>query len=214
MTPISSKRPAINDRKWLMRSMLAVIFAASAMFFAQTARANQIVTFNLQGVTFEDAGTATGSFTFDETTFNVTDWNLTATDPNYIDTPEVFDPFNSYGSTVNCDSNPTCNGLSFYNPDTNDTLYLGFTADLTTISVDLLTSCPGGCSSYYYGWATNNGPPFNQDTAIASGQVDPVPEPSGLAVLGAGLAVMLLAHRRGWSAVHADPLLGPVVNWT
>jgi hypothetical protein len=213
MTPTFGKRPVINDRKWLMRSMFAVISAASVMFFAQTVRANQIVTFNLQGVTFEDGGTATGSFTFDETTFNVTDWNITATDPNYIDTPEVFDALNSYGSTYSCDSNPTCNGLSFYNPDTNDTLYLGFIADLTTISVDLVTSCPGGCSSYYYGWSTN-GPPFNQNTAIASGQVDPVPEPSGLAVLGAGLAVMLLAHRWGWSAVRADPLLGPVANAT
>lgn len=72
----------------LITSLLLITFI-SPMVSAAT------VTWYLQGIVFDDGGTATGSFDFDADTDVITNWNITATDATSPALPTPFTYFDS-----------------------------------------------------------------------------------------------------------------------
>lgn len=73
-----------------MKTILGVIIAAAALGVAAPASADTIANFTLDGVTFDDGGTATGGFTLDLTSGTLSNVNITTTSGN---------PADGYGDT-------------------------------------------------------------------------------------------------------------------
>ncbi len=117
-----------------MKTILGVIIAAAALGFAAPASADTIANFTLDGVTFDDGGTATGSFTLDLDTSTLSNVNIT--------TSMNIDSLTGFGATYNdSSSNSFTNGTTAQFEF--DNLYYYFPVPIPTGEDSLIIDLPG-----------------------------------------------------------------------
>ena len=97
-----------------MKTRFGVAVVIALMGFAVPASADTIADFSLDNVTFDDDGTAAGTFTLDLTTSTLSNVNITTSDN--LDSP----PFGIYGATYsdsssNTFTNGTTAAFDFFN---------------------------------------------------------------------------------------------------
>lgn len=162
------------------------------------ARAAAII-FSLDGVTFDDSGTASGDFALNLSNYLSAPIDITTT-PGSVVTVSV-----SYGSglLVNPPSNaPPATTFDFVTPGYQWALYLEFTEPLSTSSSDTIDLVPGGgtVGSYFGSYELCSygcGPGIVGGTIrfVTAGDVL-VPEPASLAILGVGVLATAASRRR------------------
>jgi len=172
---------------------LSVMALAFVWIGAAPARADTVVQYTLDGVTFADGGTATGTFSLDYSDYSVFGSNILVTDPSNPGSPEIFSDatessqfvFPSVGGEY---------GVAFFNPDSPsyDDLQLalvnpGIVGPVAVLPVDTT----GGGSEFNY---DADGSP--QSVAVTAGQLDPAPEPASFALLGLGLTAFTVIRLR------------------
>jgi hypothetical protein len=166
---------------------------AVATMFALALPANaSIINWTLSGVTFDDGGTASGTFATDSTTGDVTAFDITTTAGTTLN-GSVYDVSTSF---LYANNFFTANSflLATTTPFATPYLELAFANPLTSTGVDALI--PGDVANTTIGsWECNNCSPFRN---VVSGEaVSGVPEPSTWAMMILGFAgIGFMAYRR------------------
>jgi len=159
--------------------MASAAFAALAALAPMKAYAN--VTWTLEGVTFDDGGTASGTFV-----------------TNDLGRLQTFDIVTTAGSTLGAETYDSNNGgaitqihTSGFRVNSDDGATNLFLEDVGT---DLLVG--NSPITFQTGSLEVNNSTFVQRNLTAGGAVVDAPEPMSIALLGTGLAGILLARRR------------------
>jgi len=162
-------------------SVLALF--ASVGMFSHTAQADPIV-WTLQGVTFDDGGTATGSFIYDAATNTYSSWDI-ATTRGFA----VILPF-TYGSSADL-FEPSASQVGFH----FELVPLGFRRNLNLTFLSPLTDAGGTIGilsqSYEYDVESHSGLPVIRHITAGSVSTGPaaVPEPATFVLLANGILV-------------------------
>jgi hypothetical protein len=169
-----------------LRPFFAALLLASAFGFPAIVHADSVVTFSLENVTFDDGATGSGTVSIDTTTGTYTGFNFTFVDGAeqvLFQTLDFQDTFN--GDTQTFFDSYTAAGdvLLFDLPGATLAGYTG--SPMCTVS----TACNGD-----YGYVALAGQGAD---VFDTGSLVPTPEPSGVALLGAGmLGILGVAGRR------------------
>ena len=175
--------------KLIVRVAFAAALVAGAAFMALPANAVTI-NWTLSGVTFDDGGTASGTFSTDSTNGNLLTYNITTTLGSTLG-GAVYDSTTSFIFCNNCDTANSfltiINGYSRY-------IELAFVNPLTSLGVDSLV--PGNLSNNLLGsWECNNCSLFrNVVSGEAFSGVTPLPS-TWLMLLSGFVGLGFLAYR-------------------
>jgi hypothetical protein len=178
-------------------ALVASMQAATVLLNCASAHASTI-DWTLSGVTFQDGGVATGTFSTDSTTGNVTAFNITTTDGSILNGAK-------YDSTTSEIMNNLFIANSFVAVFSNNLtpyIELGFVNPLTSPEVDPLV--PGFTSSYSGSWecCSDNGDMREITGGAAVSTVSAVPEPSTWVMMVLGfLGLGWTAYRRKGKAL-------------
>jgi len=164
------------------------------MVAPRSAEANTIIKWTLNGVTFTDGGTATGSFFYDAATQDVSALDIT-TSGGSVGGYHYLDP--------NGDAPPyPSTGFAIVNPSADYTgarfLMLYFQSALTSTPGTILLSTSTALPSFE-GTCTNSGCTAVKSLRfVKSGSIvgTSVPEPAALYLLGVGLIAVFLVRRK------------------
>jgi hypothetical protein len=74
----------------LVKTRLGIAIAVAVLGFALPASADTVANFTLDGVTFDDGGTATGSFTLDLTTSTLSNVNITTSTDSALELGDTY----------------------------------------------------------------------------------------------------------------------------
>lgn len=199
ITRVLSRARNQPGKRWLTGFALTAAVMVATNFPVPGARADVITQFELDNFVFTDGTTATGSFTFDEFTDKITEWNISYFGGGASGVPSFL--FTNDGTQI-----------AAYAPNP------GYTAD-----IDFYSGCPGPCGiELLFGLtaplaASTNSivtgafPIYSDNIGLlisvigdeanstrdyfTSGQLDPIPEPPAIPTLTAALGLLLLSRR-------------------
>ena len=177
-----------NSLRRGFRPALAVLSAISVLAMASAARADVIQTFYLQNVNFVDGGSATGSFTLDESTDHPFNVDITITDPVLSASP-LFgtSPIEFLDANLSSAFMPDANTVGIFSYDDS---YTG----IVFKGVD-----PFGVTDYALSTASAflyDGNSLSTDFLDGGSlSTTPVPEPASLPILMEAVGALLLGRR-------------------
>lgn len=168
------------------------------------ASADTIANFTLNGVTFDDGGTATGSFSLDFTTSAISNVNITTSSngsvgANYTQTPPFFS--DTFSNSPDASFDFTLGLIPLFGDELNLTLSAALT-DFDLSSPNSFTLASGTESAYNFEFCGNGvTSTLCGSRSITAGSLDEVPAatplPAALPLFASGLGVIgLLGWRR------------------
>ena len=197
-SPCSASR-RLCGRRCVLRITLAV---ATAVYLASAPGAHADVQFSLDNIVFADGSSATGTFSFDETNGDVSQWSVSYTGVPGDVPSDVFNPASS-----NAAYNPSFDDLALMDLSTTEELFLAFAGPLDAhrdpvlllnsdgFETEIVSAADFGVTEYI-----RTPLPF---VLSPSPFVDPVPEPSTLPLFCGMLGILLLIRRAARRPISA-----------
>ena len=179
-------------------SVAAIAFAAGVCVCCLSPASAAVLTWTLHNVTFDDGGTASGTFDYDAATNTFSNFAISMSGGTAI----FFPSFEYSPGTAHTRAPLSTTTLSI---DANSisvdqrTLFMQFEQPLTDNGGVSVVQNPDGLGGDSEFRTLVTSPPFGQRGFIAGGTVTAVPEPSSLAMLALGAlagGLLLLRRRR------------------
>jgi hypothetical protein len=176
-----------------------------------SANADTLTTFTLQNVTFDDGGTATGSFVLDFNTGIITSANITTSDDFVANAP----PFGDIGFGANYIVSPPFSTAVFTNNPANfsfddfffignDALAINLGINLTTADLAINNLFPINSGSEGFSFIIFSGTRLVNGGSLEITDIAATPLPAALPMFMGGVGLIgLLARRRKRKALSA-----------
>jgi hypothetical protein len=179
-------------------TLLLCVALGTALFTNAEVASAKVLRWDLQNVTFEDGGTASGFFLFDADipfvnhtdrppTTGLVSWDIAVEGEAPPCPPECFPPYRFTPSSTSYGAADASSlglvGPSFYDPGGRNSLHFGLGFDTPLSDAGGAVQVTGG-QSWSYFCCTNS-------RSVITGQVVAIPEPSEALFLALGLAALV-----------------------